>query len=603
MNARVMRGGRRFNFDKAKLEKGAIKRVTKRIWQYLKKYPKALVMVVVSILLASAFQLGLPLVIRYVIDDYIKIEAINLMAVMIIALSIIVMSIVINIINYIQAYLMSVAASQCARDIRNDAYRQLVNLPISYFDEQTHGDIISKITNDVDAIFHALSQLVPQLVTAVITIIGSLVLMLLTSWQLSIITLIMIPLMALTTVFITKKGFKHFRTQQQKLGTINGIVNESIQGCKVVKLYNQEEIVIKKFNKASKELKKATFHGQLYTGLMMPMIRLFDNIVYGLLVTVGAVLMIRYPSSLVSVGRIQAMTNYTKMSTRPINNLAQIYNVLQQAVAGGDRVFALIDEQREDEKDSRDCSNLQGNEVCFSKVSFGYVPSVPVLKAIDFFAEANKAIAIVGPTGSGKTTIINLLMRYYDPKQGQITIAGKNIQSISRKSLRKEVGIVLQTTYLFKNTIFENVRYGKKDASLEEVIAACKLAQVHDIIERLPNQYQTLVKEGGTNFSHGERQLLSIARTILYNPKILVLDEATSSVDTRTETKIQTSMGILVKNRTSFIIAHRLQTVKKAHMILVIKDGEIIEQGNHQELLNQTGFYYELYTTQFRDLG
>lgn len=603
MNARVMRGGRRFNFDKAKLEKGAIKRVTKRIWQYLKKYPKALVMVVVSILLASAFQLGLPLVIRYVIDDYIKIEAINLMAVMIIALSIIVMSIVINIINYIQAYLMSVAASQCARDIRNDAYRQLVNLPISYFDEQTHGDIISKITNDVDAIFHALSQLVPQLVTAVITIIGSLVLMLLTSWQLSIITLIMIPLMALTTVFITKKGFKHFRTQQQKLGTINGIVNESIQGCKVVKLYNQEEIVIKKFNKASKELKKATFHGQLYTGLMMPMIRLFDNIVYGLLVTLGAVLMIRYPSSLVSVGRIQAMTNYTKMSTRPINNLAQIYNVLQQAVAGGDRVFALIDEQREDKKDSRDCSDLLGNDVCFSKVSFGYIPSVPVLKAIDFFAEANKAIAIVGPTGSGKTTIINLLMRYYDPKQGKITIAGKNIQSISRKSLRKEVGIVLQTTYLFKNTIFENVRYGKKDASLEEVIAACKLAQVHDIIERLPNQYQTLVKEGGTNFSHGERQLLSIARTILYNPKILVLDEATSSVDTRTETKIQTSMGILVKNRTSFIIAHRLQTVKKAHMILVIKDGEIIEQGNHQELLNQKGFYYELYTTQFRDLG
>lgn len=329
----------------------------------------------------------------------------------------------------------------------------------------------------------------------------------------------------------------------------------------------------------------------------MPLIRLIDNILYALLVAVGAILNIRFNA--ISVGQIQSMINYTRMSTRPINNIAQVYNTLQIAVAGGERVFRLMDQQDEYVLNVETKANIIGGDVVFEHVNFAYTPEKMVLTDINFEAEAGQTIAIVGPTGGGKTTIINLLMRFYDPTNGRIWIDGQDITQVSKDDLRSQIGIVLQTTYLFRGTVLENIRYAKPDATKEEVIEAAKQAHVHEIIDRLPRKYDTRVKEGGSNFSHGERQLLSIARTILANPKILILDEATSSVDTRTESNIQKSIQSLVKNRTSFIIAHRLQTIRNAHKIIVIRGGQIYEMGSHEELIEKKGFYYEMYRSQF----
>ena len=597
MQSRAMRGGRGFDFTPPKLEKGTTKRVVKRIWQYVKKYPFYLIIVAFSIILVSGFNLILPRILQIAIDDYLKVDTLDFKGLSVIALALLIVTVAISIANYFQFYLMAILASKAVKKIRKEAFDKLVNLPIAYFDHHSHGDIMSRLTNDTEAIFNALSQVIPQLITAIITLIGAFVFMIFTSLPLMFVTLGIIPLMVWGTLLITKKGAKYFRAQQEKLGTINGVVEEDIVGLKVVKLYSQESNMIKKFTKANQELKKASFRGQLYAGMLMPLIRLIDNLLYGVLVAVGAFLFIRF--GVPSVGQIQAMTNYAKMSTRPINNLAQIFNIMQTAIAGGDRVFKIIDETDEYMNTSQDTVDSVVGHVRFENVSFGYDPSTEVLHGVSFEAKAGKTIAIVGPTGSGKTTIINLLTRFYDTQGGKITIDGTSIYDICKKCLRAKVGIVLQTTYLFKGTVLENIKYGKPEASFEEVVAAAKLAQVHDIIERLPHKYATKVKEGGINFSHGERQLLSIARTILYNPAILVLDEATSSVDTRTEINIQKSMRELMKNRTSFVIAHRLQTIRNADLIVVIKDGDIHETGNHHQLIDKQGMYYQMYTTQF----
>ncbi len=597
MNARIMRGqGKKFNFDKVEIEKGTTKKVIKRVWQYLKHYPSLIVIVSLSIVFSVGFNLTLPILLKIAIDDYLKVDNINMIAISLIVGSIIIGGIVVSISNFFQQFLMAKVSSLVSTSIRRDAFENLVNLPISYFDKNPHGVIMSNLTNDVETITTALSQVVPQFITALASIIGSIVLMLITSWRLSIVAFLIIPLMIIGTVFISKKASKHFQLQQVKLGTINGIVKENINGLKVVKLYNQEDAMKNQFLSASRQLQRASFKGQTYSGLMMPLIRLVDNVLYAMLVTVGAILKINY--GYVSVGQIQAMTNYTKLSTRPINSIAQVYNLIQIAIAGGDRVFKLIDETDEYIKENNKLTDIKG-EVEFRNVNFGYNETKLVLNNVSFKAEKGKTIAIVGPTGGGKTTIINLLMRFYDTTFGSILIDGVDINSLSKDYLRRQIGIVLQTTYLFRGTVLENIKYGKADATIEEVIEAAKQAHVHEIINRLPRKYDTHVKEGGSNFSHGERQLLSIARTILSNPKILVLDEATSSVDTRTESNIQKSINSIVKNRTSFVIAHRLQTIRNADSIIVIKDGQIYEKGNHQELLDKKGFYYEMYQSQF----
>ncbi len=573
------------------------RKTIKRIWNYLKGYPWTLVVVGLVIIFQSAFSLGLPYIIRIAIDDYINIDEVNFMAVVFIFASVALLTGFAAFGSWLQRVLIATAAGKVTKKIRTDAFSNLQKLSIKYYDQNAHGDIMSVITNDVETIYTALSQVVPQLINAVIMIVGSITLMFFTSWHLTLVVIALFPLMMVAIAFITTRAFKHFKTQYAKLGEVNGIVKEDIDGLKVVKLYNQEQNMIDKFSASNNDLQKASFKAQIFSGMMMPIIRLLDNILYGVVVAAGAILHIKL--GIISVGKIQSMTNYAKMFVRPISNIAQTYNMLQSAVAGGYRVFKLIDEPDEYKNDPSKPLTNNKFDVAFQEVNFGYSKERQILKDIHFSIGSGKTIAIVGPTGGGKTTIINLLSRFYDPDSGTISIGGFNVQEHSKSSVRREMGVVLQTTYLFKGTILENIKYGKNDATFEEVVSAAKTAQVHDIIERLPKKYETKVKEGGRNFSHGERQLIAIARAILGNPSIIVLDEATSSVDTRTEMKIQKSIGFLVKNRTSFIIAHRLQTIKNADIILVVEDGKITEQGNHDQLIAQRGLYYEMYTLQF----
>ena len=577
------------------------RKTIKRIWQYVKQYPWTLVIVGFVILLQAAFSLTLPYIVQVAIDDYINIATVDFMAVVFIFASVAVLTAITALGAWLQRILIASAAGKITKKIRTDAFGKLQKLSIKYYDTNAHGDIMSVITNDVETIFTALSQVIPQLINAVIMIIGSITLMFFTSWHLTLIVISLFPLMLLSVAFITTRAFKHFKMQHAKLGEVNGIVKEDIDGLKVVKLYNQEQTMIDKFSVSNDQLQVASFKAQIYSGMMMPIIRLLDNILYGVVVAAGAVLNIKL--GVISVGKIQSMTNYSKMFVRPISNIAQTYNMLQSAVAGGYRVFKLMDEPDEYLNDAPASLPQEGFNVRFENVHFGYNPNQKVLNDINFEIASGKTIAIVGPTGGGKTTIINLLSRFYDPDAGSIFIGGNNVKNFSKPSVRSQMGVVLQTTYLFKGTILDNIKYGNKEATFEEVEEAARIAQVHDIIERLPRKYQTKVKEGGRNFSHGERQLIAIARAILGNPSIIVLDEATSSVDTRTESKIQKSIGFLVKNRTSFIIAHRLQTIKNADLILVVQEGKITEQGSHRELIAKRGLYYEMYSLQFGEDG
>jgi len=589
--------GRHFIDVKLPQDKNVTKNVLKRIWKYLKKYPWLLLIAIFCIMMQSALNLVLPRLIKVAIDDYINVVEINFKAVLVIFASIILTTIWMVITAYFGKLIMGLISSKLTRDLRRDTFERLEKLPIKYYDQNLHGDIMSVLTNDIDTINQAFHQVIPQLFSSIITFVGALILMFFTNIPLTIVVIILLPLAFFTIIFITTKAFRHFKTTQKSLGEVSGILEEDIAGLKAVKLYNQEEKMIEKFEKANNELEKASFKAQVFSGLMMPIVRLLDNLLYAILVTIGAILKINYPTT-ISIGEIQAMTNYSRMVIRPISNISQVYNLLQAAIAGGYRVFKLIDEEDEyvNTKDI-DIEDIQG-EVEFKHVTFAYDKEI-VLKDISFKVKPKMTVAIVGPTGSGKTTIINLLTRFYDINKGEILIDGKNIKEYSKKSIRKNVGIVLQNTFLFKGTILENIRYARPDATFEEVVEAAKLAQVHDIIERLPKKYETMISEGGLNFSHGERQLISIARTILANKKILVLDEATSSVDTRTESNIQKSIKELIKDKTSFIIAHRLQTIRQADLILVLKNGEIIESGSHDELLKKNGLYAQMYNLQF----
>jgi len=587
----------RFTIVDMPKDKHLQRKTVKRIWDYVKHYPLVLSVIFLIILVQSGFSLTLPYIVQIAIDDYINIDSVDFTAVLIIFASLAILTAITAFGAWLQRVLVAKAAGKITADIRLEAFSKLQRLPIRYYDQHAHGEIMSVITNDVETIFTALSQVIPQLISAAIMIVGSIILMFVTSWQLTLVVISLFPLMIFMIAFITTRAFKYFKSQHEKLGEVNGILKEDIDGLKAVKLYNQEQNMIRKFDVSNDGLQKSSFKAQLFSGMMMPIIRLLDNILYGVVITAGAILKIRF--GIISVGKIQSMTNYSRMFVRPISNIAQTYNLLQSAVAGGYRVFGLIDQEDEYLHDPAEELPSQKFEVEFQNVNFGYEPEQKVLQDISFRIDSGKTLAIVGPTGGGKTTIINLLSRFYDAKAGQILIGGNNVFDYSKSSIRGKMGVVLQTTYLFRGTIMDNIRYGRPDATIEEVIEAAKTAQVHDIVERLPKKYLTKVKEGGKNFSHGERQLIAIARAILCNPPIIVLDEATSSVDTRTESKIQKSIGFLVKNRTSFIIAHRLQTIKNADLILVVNEGKIIERGTHAELIARGGMYCEMYTLQF----
>lgn len=499
--------------------------------------------------------------------------------------------------SYIQGYLMSGVTQKTTYRMRKEISEKINRLPLSYFDKKTHGEVLSTIINDVDTLQQGLNQSATQLITSITTIIGILVMMLSINVTITLLTLLILPISTFMMLIVVKYSQKYFADQQRYLANINGQIEEMYSNHIVVKAFNAENKVLKKFNKDNDELYKCGWKSQFISGIMHPIMNFLGNLSYVIVAIVGSI----YASKgIITVGNIQSFIQYSKQFTNPIGQLAQISNMIQSMIAASERIFEFL-ETPEESKDTThpiDTTNIVG-EVTFEHVSFGYEPNQVIIKDFNTKARAGSKIAIVGPTGAGKTTLVKLLMRYYDLNSGSIKIDGHDIRDFRRSDLRKLFGMVLQDTWLFNGTIMENLRYGKLDATDDEVIAAAKTAHVHHFIQTLPESYHMVLNEETNNVSSGQKQLLTIARAVLANPKILILDEATSNVDTRTEILIQKAMDELMKGRTTFIIAHRLSTIKNADLILVLNNGDIVEQGNHQELLSKNGFYAKLYQSQF----
>ena len=502
-------------------------------------------------------------------------------------------------INILQGWLMASISQRIVLVMRKNLYAKLQKLPVSFFDLRTHGELMSRLANDMDNISTTISQATTQLMASIIIIIGSLAAMLYLSPLLTLASVVTIPLVFLITGTIVKRTKVYFKEQQALLGQLNGHIEESISGIHVIKAFNREEKIVNQFEEINSKLRSVGIKAQVWSGYIMPLMNVINNIGFTMVAAVGGILAV---NELITIGVITSFISYSRQFVRPLNEIANIFNTLQTAVASAERVFEVLDEQEE----QRDFPNAQVLEnpkghVIFDEVTFGYRPDVPILKNVSFEVIPGSSIALVGPTGAGKTTIINLLARFYDATDGRILIDGVDIQSYTRDSLRKSFGIVLQDTYLFTGSIKENIKYGRLDATDEEMEAAAIMANADIFIKRLPNGYDTVLSESGENLSQGQRQLLAIARAILSNPSILILDEATSSVDTRTEFNIQEAMLALRKGRTSFIIAHRLSTIRDADVIMVIQDGRIVERGNHESLMNLGCVYYSLYYSQLKD--
>ncbi len=502
--------------------------------------------------------------------------------------------------SFVQRFLMTNVAQKITYKLRNDIAIKINKLPMKYFDKKTNGEVLSIITNDIDTLSMNLNQSITEIITSVCTIIGILVMMFSISWQMTLISLVILPIAGILVTFIVKKSQKYFTRQQDYLGHVNGQVEEIYGGLNIVKVFNAEEKVTKDFEQANDELYHSGWKSQFLSGLMHPVMNFISNVGYVAVAVAGGYLAI---NGTITVGNIQSFIQYNRQFTQPINQLAQISNMLQAMMAAAERIFEFLEEPEEEitAKGNIDTSKLKGN-VEFKHVKFGYDPERTIIK--DFNAEVHEGqkIAIVGPTGAGKTTMVKLLMRFYDVTDGEIDVDGHNVKDFDRGELRKMFGMVLQDTWLFGGTVKENIKYSKEDATDTEVVEAAKAAHVHHFIKTLPNGYNSMINEESTNISAGQKQLLTIARVILADPKILILDEATSSIDTRTEIQIQSAMDNLMKGRTSFIIAHRLSTIKNADLILVMNHGDIVEQGTHDELLAKNGFYADLYNSQFEEV-
>ncbi len=502
--------------------------------------------------------------------------------------------------SFVQRFLMTNVAQKITYKLRNDIAIKINKLPMKYFDKKTNGEVLSIITNDIDTLSMNLNQSITEIITSVCTIIGILVMMFSISWQMTLISLVILPIAAILVTFIVKKSQKYFTRQQDYLGHVNGQVEEIYSGLNIVKVFNAEEKVTKDFEKANDELYHSGWKSQFLSGLMHPVMNFISNVGYVAVAVAGGYLAI---NGTITVGNIQSFIQYNKQFTQPINQLAQISNMLQAMMAAAERIFEFLEEPEEEitAKGNIDTSKLKGN-VEFKHVKFGYDPDRTIIKDFNASVHEGQKIAIVGPTGAGKTTMVKLLMRFYDVTDGEIDVDGHNVKDFDRGELRKMFGMVLQDTWLFGGTVKENIKYSKEDATDTEVVEAAKAAHVHHFIKTLPNGYNSLINEESTNISAGQKQLLTIARVILADPKILILDEATSSIDTRTEIQIQSAMDNLMKGRTSFIIAHRLSTIKNADLILVMNHGDIVEQGTHEELLAKNGFYADLYNSQFEEV-
>ena len=503
------------------------------------------------------------------------------------------------IMQFIQGLIMANVSQKVSYRLRKDIAAKINRLPMNYFDKKTNGEVLSRVTNDVDTLGMSLNQSVTQLITSITTIVGVLIMMLTISPTLTLVALAILPVSGVIMGFVMKHSQKYFKQQQEYLGHVNGQVEEVYGGHMVIKAFNREKASVKEFDKANEVLYKSAWRSQFFSGMMMPVMIFVGNLGYVAVAVFGAVKAI---NGSMSVGDIQAFIQYVKNFTQPISQMAQVSSMVQSAAAAAERVFEFLDEEEEPQKAENHAPVSIGDvtaDVTFDHVKFGYDPEKIIIKDFSANVKNGQKIAIVGPTGAGKTTLVKVLMRFYDLNGGSIKIGGYDVNSFDRSELREAFGMVLQDTWLFNGTIMENIRYGRLDATDEEVIAAAKAAHVHRFIETLPGGYNMVLNEEASNVSQGQKQLLTIARAILANNKILILDEATSSVDTRTEIRIQKAMDNLMKGRTSFIIAHRLSTIRDADVILVMRDGDIVEQGSHDELMALGGFYSELYNSQF----
>lgn len=572
------------------------KKTLLRLCRYLGKFWPLLLISVICIAFTTLGTVYATSLIGVAIDDYISVfDFPGLWKICFTLLSIYIVS---SIATWLYSYLMLKVGQETVATLRREIFEKFQKLPLKYFDKTTHGELMSRVTNDVDNVSMCLNSSVSQILQSILTVIGTFCMMLYLSVPLTIATVVTIPLMLAMTKWVTKHSRKYFKDKQNRLGALNGHIEEIISGQKVVKVFCREEEEIAKFEKLNHELLDKSVRAEIFSGAIGPIMTAINNMTYAIVVATGGILMV--VGSGMTLGIISNFIIYSKQFARPLTELANQANTIMSAIAGAERVFEVLDEAEEepDASDAYDMGEIEG-DVVLTDVNFSYEKGHPILKNVNLYARPGQTIAFVGPTGAGKTTIINLLTRFYDIDSGSITIDGHDIYKTKRNSLRSALSIVLQDTYLFTDSIKENIRYGRLNATDEEIIEAAKLANAHEFIRRLPDGYDTMLTDGGGNLSQGQRQMISIARAILANPSVLILDEATSSVDTRTEVKIQEAMHNLMKGRTNFVIAHRLSTIKDADLIAVVNHGEIIERGNHQQLMEKKGFYYNLYTNQF----
>jgi len=567
----------------------------KRIWKYMQRQKQSLLISVLMVVISTLLGLLGPYLIGFIVDEYIIPKDINGTLRMVAILGVI--YILFSFFTWAQSYIMINVSLKTIHSLRQELFEQFQVLSLRFFDKRTYGELMSRVTNDIDQLNTALSQSVIQIFSTILTVIGVIIAMFNLNWILAIVTLVVVPIMFYATKTIIKYTSSNFIKRQRDLGELNGIVEESITGQEVITLFGRERAVFNKFTTVNERLRNSSMHAEILSGFLGPVNNFINNLGLGLVIAVGAMLTLW---GMATVGTIAAFVTYSRLFFRPINQLSSLLNTFQAAIAGAERVFEVMDEipDIQDADGAHSAESFSG-DIVFKDVNFSYEPGKPILKNINLTVEAGKMVAIVGPTGSGKTTIINLLTRFYDVELGEIKIDNRSIKEYKIHDLRRNIGIVLQDTFLFSGTIMENIRYGRLDATDEEVIEAAKIASAHGFIKHLPMKYETLITSGGANLSQGQKQLIAIARVILADSDILILDEATSSIDTKTEIEIQTGLHNLMKGRTSFVIAHRLKTIEKADVIIVIRDGEIIEEGKHEELVEKEGFYSNLYKTQF----
>ncbi|WP_432805968.1 ABC transporter ATP-binding protein [Halalkalibacter oceani] len=579
------------------------KKTLRRLARYLKPQAGKLILVGIAALVGTLFNVISPKLLgdatSSLFDSFVQSVGVDFAFLGQLLFWLLVLYTVSSLFMYVQQYVMAGVSQRMIASMRKEVNEKLSRLPLRYFDKHSHGDLLSRAVNDIDNINTSMQQALTQIITSVITIVGIIVMMLVINPLLTLVVCVTLPLSVLVIRFIAGRSQKYFVNQQAELGAVNGHIEEMFTGHQVVKAYGHEEEAIKRFDKMNDRLYTAGWKSQFISGIMMPMMTFIGNLGYVLVSIAGGILVI---NGSIRIGDVQAFIQYTQQISHPMAQAAGIANMIQSALASAERIFTLLDEQ-EEKPETETVTDLQQvkGRITFDHISFGYDKDQPVINDVTLEVEPGQTVAIVGPTGAGKTTLINLLMRFYEVDRGRILLDGIDYAKLSREQVRSRFAMVLQDTWLFNGTIRENIAYGREGATEEDIIQAAKSAYADDFIRTLPDGYDTVLGEDATNISQGQRQLLTIARAILSDPLILILDEATSNVDTRTEMNIQKAMNEMMKDRTSFVIAHRLSTIRDADRILVMNHGDIIEQGTHQELLDQNGFYAELYNSQFTE--